>query len=1189
MINLKAAMKTVELLTELEKLGVQLRLEHGEIACRAPKGVLTSELRQLMAQRKSELIVLLQEAATDDVFDHDAVALPTPDAQLQIVSEPEQRHEPFALTDIQQAYWLGRNSAFELGNVGNHLYVELDCQTLDLSRLTVAWQQIIDRREMLRAVVTSDGQQQILAQVSPYTIEVRDLCDQDSDTVSQILTESRDRMSHQVFQPEQWPWFELKAYRLTSTLTQLHISIELWDLDVTSATIVFREWWQLYSNPNLCLEPLTLSFRDYIRAISTFQQSATYQRSLTYWQQRVATLPPPPELSLAVTPSTLTHPRFKCHRATLPADIWSQLQQQALHKGLSPSGILLAAYAEVLATWSKSQLFTINITLFSRLPLHPKISEVAGDFTSLILLAVDNSAQETFQERAHRIQKQLWEALDHAHVSGVQVLRDWARHQSVGQEALMPVVFTSALNTRNEGIFEWLNQFGEINYSISQTPQVWLDYQAHEQQGALTNIWAVVEGLFPEGLIEAMLAAYDSLLNCLAKNPDSWQRISFPLLPEEQLTQRATINATQMSVSEHLLHTPFIQQVSQRPEQLAIVTPYYSLSYGELYQRMQQVRRRLQQLKNVPNTLVGVVMDKGWQQVVAVLGILQAGAAYLPIDPDWPPERIAQVLIQAKVELVLTQAWLQEGLAGDLNIQKLVVDQAELGEPESDGPDRLEDTLSLTPVQTPDDLAYVIFTSGSTGVPKGVMITHRGAVNTLLDLNERFEIQSTDRVFALSSLSFDLSVYDIFGTLAAGGTIIMPEKQQIKDPEQWVALMHQHQATVWNSVPAFAQMLADYCQSLLPPEQKPIALRLMMLSGDWIPLSLPEQIHALWSDIQLMSLGGATEASIWSILYPITTVDPEWSSIPYGKPLRNQSFQILNDQLQPCPIWVPGQLYIGGVGLAQGYWQAPEKTQSSFIEHPVTGERLYRTGDLGRYLPDGNIEFLGREDLQVKVGGYRIELGEIESRLAQHALLQAAIVTAAGKTRGYQRLVAFIVPKEDTISTDDLIDELSSSLRESLPGYMVPSIYIPLEKIPLTANGKVDRQALQVPNTMIFESDVTDIPPQSEIEQQLAAIVKKVLAIEDTVGVQRNFFDLGATSVHVVQLHSQLKAELDIDIPILEIFGNPNIRFLAKHLNQRAVAPKSENVLSARINERTEKQKGLRDRRQQLMKTRKKQ
>src|SRR5581483_6026379 len=373
----------------------------------------------------------------------------------------------------------------------------------------------------------------------------------------------------------------------------------------------------------------------------------------------------------------------------------------------------------------------------------------------------------------------------------------------------------------------------------------------------------------------------------------------------------------------------------------------------------------------------------------------------LPLDPELPEERLRSLLEHGEVKHALTQSWLNRQVNWPAGMKRISVDQLP---PETS-------VVLEPPVQGPADLAYVIYTSGSTGTPKGVMIDHRGAVNTILDINERFAVGPLDRVLALSSLSFDLSVYDIFGLLAAGGTIVLPSAQARRDPAHWLTLLEQEHISIWNSVPALMDLAGEYLIHAQPPRTRD--LRLVLLSGDWIPLSLPDQVRAIWPDARVISLGGATEASIWSILYPIGEIEPTWKSIPYCHPMRNQRFSVLNAALEACPTWVPGELFIGGIGLAQGYWRDEARTNASFFTHPRTGERLYRTGDLGRYLPTGEIEFLGREDFQVKVRGYRIELGEIEAVLNQQARVGQAIVVVREDTLGDKRLVAYVVPAQE--------------------------------------------------------------------------------------------------------------------------------------------------------------------------------
>ncbi|NEQ18171.1 MAG: AMP-binding protein, partial [Moorea sp. SIO3E2] len=392
------------------------------------------------------------------------------------------------------------------------------------------------------------------------------------------------------------------------------------------------------------------------------------------------------------------------------------------------------------------------------------------------------------------------------------------------------------------------------------------------------------------------------------------------------------------------------------------------------------------------------------------------------------------------------------------------------------------------------------------------------AINTILDINQRFKVTPSDRVLALAALNFDLSVYDIFGVLGAGGAIVMPPPKAAKDPACWRELIIAHEVTLWNSVPALMQMLVEH---LLGTSATAVGdLRVVMLSGDWLPVDLPSKIQSLWSNVQVMSLGGATEASIWSIGYPIEKVGSDWKSIPYGKPLLNQSFYVLNELMEPRPVWVPGQLYIGGVGLAKGYWKNEHKTQASFITHPVTQEPLYKTGDLGRYLPDGNIEFLGREDFQVKINGYRVELGEIEVALKQFPGIKEAIVTAIGESQQSKRLVAYAVFKEKSVISDSSLtdihqtedknevgqpdqeinctsEQLRKYLWQKLPEYMVPDDYVILEALPLTANGKVDRKRLPKPQRQTIADTNQNILPQTKTEQQIAAVWTEVLELEE--------------------------------------------------------------------------------------------
>ncbi|MEG4490504.1 amino acid adenylation domain-containing protein [Microcoleus sp. D3_18_C4] len=1052
-----------------------------------------------------------------------------PIAQLpEIVPDPQNRWEPFPLNEMQQAYWIGRNSFFEMGNVAIHGYVEIEGDDIDLERFSLAWQRVVERHDMLRAIVHPDGQQQILETVPAYAIPVLDLRGQSPEAVNSQLEAIRESLSHQVLPLDRWPLFDIRASLIRDRRIRLHVSIDALCIDGWSYQILFGDLVRFYRNPNAAIPygiappraPLQLSFRDYVLAAIALQDSSFFQQSLEYWKNRLATLPPAPELPLAKHPSSLTQPRFKRWSAQLEPETWKKLKARAARSALSPTSVLLAAYAEVLSLWSKSPRFTLNVPRFNRLLLHPQVNDIIGEFASFTLLEVDNSRRESFEVRAKRLTQQLWHDLEHQYVSGVRVLRELAQLHRMTSAAPMPVVFTT--NPQNNAgqsdssILGAITEIGEVVYVVGQTPQVWIDNQYSEAGGTLFLNWDAVEELFPPGMIDDMFDAYCHLLQRLASSESAWQGTA-------QLQQQPVAKGIEAPIPDVLLHELFAEKVTSRSQQSAVITSTRTLTYEELYLRSNQVAHRLRKLGARPNQLVAVVMEKGWEQIVAVLGILASGAAYLPVDAALPKERLWYLLENGEVEIVLTQSQLNQRLEWPENVRRICLDNDELA---------AESSEALEAVQEPEDLAYVIYTSGSTGLPKGVAIAHRGAVNAIAQTNQVFNVAECDRAIAVTALHHDMSVYDIFGILAAGGAIVIPDATQRLDPAHWAQLMVKERVTIWNSVPPMMEMLLDYAGGR--SEVLPECLRWAFLGGDWIPITLPERLRAIVKECRVVSVGGPTETTLWNIWYPVETVDSSWNSIPYGSPIANTRYYILNQRLEDCPVWVAGEMCCAGVGLTKGYWRNEEKTRASFVTHPVTGERLYRTGDLGRFLPDGNIEFLGREDFRIKIRGYRIEAGEIEAALNQHPAVRSCVVTAFGEDRSQKRLIAYVVPQQNAAPETC---ELRQFLSQKLPEYMLPSAFVMLEALPLSANGKVDRKALPAPNAAFLPK--TFVAPNTPVEKVLAGIWAEILGVEK-IGIHDNFFiDLGGHSLLATQIISAVRDTFGVDVPLRSFFESP--------------------------------------------------
>jgi amino acid adenylation domain-containing protein/non-ribosomal peptide synthase protein (TIGR01720 family) len=1058
-----------------------------------------------------------------------------------LVPDPRRAHEPFPLTDVQQAYWIGRGG-LELGNVATHYYLEIELAGFDLGRFNRVLAGTIDRHPMLRAVVLADGRQQVLPAVPPYRIAVVDLRAAGA-AAAPALAELRARMSHQVRPSDRWPLFEFVASLPAAGRTRLHVSFDFLLGDAWSVQLLLAELVRAYRRaaaPGGAVDPepapLAVTFRDYVLAERRIEEGELFARSLDYWRGRLADLPGAPELPLSKTLAAIDRPRFVRRGGGLAAPVWERLKGRAAKAGLTPSGVLACAFADVVAAWSARPRFLLSLTLFNRLPLHPQVNELIGDFTSVVLLEVDAASDADFLARAQRLQRRLWQDLDHRYVSGVRVLRELAAARGKGGGVAVPVVFTSLLGLDAAGWQAGASGGdaalgGREVFSVSQTPQVFLDHQVEEVGGALAYSWDVIEDLFPTGMMDEMFAAYGSWLERLAAGAAAWQG-SQPLLGPEQLALCAVWNATAALLPETTLDALVAAQVAHSPLATAVLAADRSLTYEELERRARRLAWRLRELGAAPDRLVAVVLEKGWQQVVATLAVLQAGAAYLPIDPQLPAERLSFLLREGGVEVSLTVPELDVRLDWPAGITRLWVDDQEPPAPEPPALPRLAG---------PGDLAYVIFTSGSTGLPKGVMIEHRAAANTLADINRRFGVGPGDRVLALSALNFDLSVYDLFGVLAAGGTVVVPEPAAAPDPARWLELAESAGVTLWNSVPALMEML------LAPAGRLPATLRLVLLSGDWIPVGLPARIRELAPQAQVISLGGATEAAIWSIVHPVAEADADRPSIPYGRPLANQSWQVLDARLEPRPLWVPGDLYVAGAGLARGYWRDPDKTRASFFAHPRTGERLYRTGDRGRYLPGGDIELLGREDLQVKIHGHRIELGEIEAALAQHpAVARCAAAAPDG------RLVAWVVPADaeaGAAAPAVAAGELTRFLQAKLPAYMVPASFVILQQLPLTANGKVDRRRLPLSDAPAAPVPGGAPAPRSSVEEILCAICAEVLDRRQVDGGD-NFFALGGHSLLATRLTARVRDALGVELALRQVFGAASLAELAHEIER---------------------------------------
>jgi amino acid adenylation domain-containing protein len=914
----------------------------------------------------------------------------------RLSSAPDSLHDPFPLTPVQEAYWLGRQGLVELGGVTCHVFMELQFQQLEHEKMTAAWRAVIERHPILRAVVDQDGTQRILPSVPEFSIEYVDLSDSSADDAEKVARSIQEEMALRVTPANQWPLFEVRSTRVQATDYRLQMNFDALIIDGESLGILLEEVFEVYYGRTTLPSLPEITFRDYVVALN--ESSAAGSSSRAYWERRLDLLPPPPALPLATDPSLLLEPHFARRETVLEADLWAGLKARTNAANLTPSQVLLTAYAEVLGTWSRSPRFTLNITLADR-PHEPDMTRVLGVFTNLIPLEIDEACRGSFLERARGQQRQFAEDFDHRAISGVEVQRMIARRSGNPTAGLLPVVFTSTVGLPGFRIP------GKAIGGISETPQTWLDNKVHEIGDRLVINWDAPEALFPPGLLDSMFQAYADLLKLLSIEDAAWTDSDRSLVPATDVAVATEANATAQALPAGLLHEAVFDAARQCPRHPAAIWDSGELSFAELTGRAIDLSHQLQRMLRPDDAVVAVVMEKGVEQIIAALAVLETGRAFLPISAGQPDQRIQTILERAGARIACTQSRLDRGRAwqGDVELIEL---------------DLLCQPAPLPRLQcagSPEDLAYVIYTSGSTGLPKGVAVQHKAARNTVEDISRRLGLAPTDRGLWVSSLEFDLSIFDLFGILGAGAAVVIPPPDAAQDPVIWARLTYRHQVTIWNSVPAIMEMLLS---AAAPQGAELLAsLRVIMLSGDWIPVDLARRLLDELASCEIYSLGGATEAAIWSIIHRIGPDDLNERSIPYGKPLANQRFHVIKDDLSTCPIHTTGKLFIAGEGLAAEYWRDPAATQKAFLRHPVIGERLYDTGDLGRYRPDGSIEFLGREDHQVKIRGFRIELGEIEAVLTAHPAVERAIAVVDSMQRN--RIIAYVVPKNgDAVPTD---------------------------------------------------------------------------------------------------------------------------------------------------------------------------
>ena len=1022
---------------------------------------------------------------------------------------------------------------------------------------------LIERHEVLRTTFTRHGNDpvQIVARLWTFRLAQTDLSALDEEPQERELARLVREEATRPFDLRSDLLLRARLVHLGEKRHALLLVLHHIAADNGSMPVFYRELGALYEAFSvegiLLLPDLPIRYADHVCWQRDHLHGETLQRLVKFWRDRMADAPP-----LLQIPADRHRPPAQSRRGAVctthfPAELLTKLHDFSHAQKTTLFVTLLTAFKTLLYRYTGHEDIVVGIPQAGR--SRPGAEGLIGHFVNTLVLRTRFGTNPTFIELLDRVRETTRTACDHQDIPFEKLVDELQPKRDLSYDPLCQVIFSlqempvaplklAGLQTRVETVHT-----GTARTDLN----VWV---AEEPDGLRVCAEYSLD-LFEAGTVERLLGHFRTLLEAVTDNPDR----SISLLPlltqQEHMRIVSDWNATGDEYpKDRYIHQLFEEQVVRTPDATAVVFNDRELSYAGLNRLADGLAGRLRARGAGPDTLVAICVERSLEMIVGLLAILKAGAAYVPLDPAFPAERLAFMLEDSEAAVLVTQHHLQDLFPGKTAVICLDNDATEHGfghQPDASAP-------------RTENLAYVLYTSGSTGRPKGVMVSHKNVVNFFAGMDRALG-REPGVWLAVTSISFDISVVELFWTLTRGFKVVILADQagmkfykndggshasgeEVRSLDEQLA---RHRVTHLQCTPSFARLLAGMPGTLeaLRP------LRRLLLGGEALPSDLADLLSRSL-DGDLMNMYGPTETTVYSTAHKVVAVRP--GTVDIGRPIANTQVYIFDRNRQPVPAGVPGELYLGGDGLARGYWRRPELTAERFVEHPFSpGARLYRTGDVARYQADGIIEFLGRADHQVKIRGHRIELGELDVVLAQYpGILQSVVVVRTDNSED-PRLAAYIVP---AVSGCPEAAGLRNFMRGKLPPYMVPDFFVFLERLPLTPNGKIDRNALPPPpRNMVVQS--VGAPLLLGLEKAIAAIWKDILAIEH-LNPDDNFFDSGGRSFQVVQVKNRLQESLGVELPVIKLFQYPTIRSLADFIGAQA---SGEDSFHGKIQERSQR------------------
>jgi amino acid adenylation domain-containing protein len=1013
---------------------------------------------------------------------------------------------------------------------------------LNVEALTRSFNEIVRRHEILRTTfqVVAGEPRQVIGEPQPIALDVLDLSQlPDRDAKAQEVINDA---AWQLFDLTRGPLMRLNLMRIEETehillLTFHHIVHDGW-----SSSVLLHEFTMLYNafirNEPSPLPELPIQYADFAIWQREWLSGEVLEKQLSYWRQKLAGALPVLEL-----PTDRLRPAVPSHRGGavlvhLPPTLSSELQHLTNDEGATLYMTLLAAFKVLLHRYSGQTDICVGVPIANR--NRAETENLIGFFINNLVLRSNLKGNPTFQSLLSQVREETINAYAHQDIPFEKLVEELQPERSLSYMPLFQVAFTLQ-NAPSEELSIHDLSLSELDVDVV-VSKYDLSLFVIEMEDHLFSFIVYNSDIFDGPTIERLFKHYQMLLEGIVA--DRQQRIDeLPMFTEEEQQLFTEINNTRAEFPEgKRIHELFEEQASRWPEAVAVNYQGKELTYGELNEQANKLAHQLRRRGVGPDTMVGLLMERSLDLVVGILGVLKAGGAYFPLDLNYPKQRLALMLEETRVSLILTQQRWQNSLP-EFDGEVLCLDS-----------DRLSDDneSNLETVNYPDSLAFVFFTSGSTGKPKGVMATQRSAVNYLSFIVRNYELTNADVVLQSASLSFDASVRDIIAPLLSGAKLVLVPDKDVRDPFVLLSRIKEHGVTcILSMAPTMLRTLTD---AAIETGTKGQTLRIILTSGESLSLSECARVRAVLGErVAIVNQYGATECTMSSTQYRAPESQSSGVALA-GRPIANSHVYILDPHLRQCPVGVPGEIHIGGVGVARGYFQSPDLTAKKYIPDPFgkAGARLYKTGDLGRLLPSGDIELHGRVDRQVKIRGIRIEPAEIEAILKDHENVREAVVIVREDTPGNQRLVAYVVLRQPD-------NNLRAFVKARVPDYMVPATFVVLEKLPLTPNGKVDHAALPIPSE--FDSSKEFIAPRTPMEETLAQIWKEILEVA-RVGVNDNFFELGGHSLLATRVVSRVRKTLKVELPLRSIFDFPTIADLATTVESMTREPDDAEKLA---------------------------